>query len=1053
MGFFDRIRRSRKPTDILPTDVVVFIVGLSGSGKSRFLSIFLQHTNVHAVLSEGRHYAERCHLEGMHGDVVLVDTPSLYIREDPSREGTSKKKWMDLNCTTGCRAAGILYMSDITSIPRDDTSIELSSHLEAFGRTCPRSLAPSAVHIVPTMSFGAMMSSETTRGRLASLQRQADGVDASMDPGVFDGQPISAWEAVLQLLERMAPDSKDLQWIISVQRTTLKNIFPGNIHHVSALLSLIRVLSRQYQKDGNEADLNDIITLRQILLESTPADDPKRQLYVVELGDCLFQRFDKKGAMEDLTEIIDLRYAALELTPPGHQGRLMSLTNLANCLEERLSRDVTLQNSTEVITLRRAALELTPPGHQERLVSLVNLANSLQRRFEREGTVEVLEEVVIFRRAALEAAPSGHREYLPSLVNLADCLEEQFRRKGVMQDLTETITLRRAALKLTTREHREHAISLVKLASSLDKQYSREGSLETLMEVVALRRDVLELAPSGHQEHLGALVNLANCLEQRFRKAGVMKDLEEMIEHRRATINLTPQGRQECFMSFVNLADELHQQYGDEGTMEDLTKIITVYYAVLEFTPPEEEKCFESLINYLSRRFKEQGTMADLEQIISFRRAALERTPTVSEDQCGSLLHLAECLREKFLKLGVKAEISDIDQAIMHACNALALGPPELHARSLDCLASCIELKIAKRCTASRMMGVNSSPHLHDVEQMMLSIFDETVKAIPLRLLNTYTGNLCSRAAQLSHFKNSSQYKKLLSLTPVRNRHQCEAQIRDAILKFFQFATLSHRWGEDEPLLRCIEGSVYDLGSGEGGLAKLQKFCLCALKHDFMWAWSDTCCIDKESSAELQEAIGSMFSWYHQSDLTIVHLSDVSNSGALTNSIWFKRGWTLQELLASQRVLFYTQDWSLYKNCTSLDHRRDAALLIELQKATCHIGENHLQDFCPGITDPRLRLQWASERCTTRPEDIAYSLFGIFDVHLPVLYGESQEKAIGRLLAEIISQSGDVSVLDWVGKASSFHSCFPASLRPYCTMPCLPSSNSSAREHVHPEFA
>ncbi|KAI6099517.1 hypothetical protein EV401DRAFT_2033796 [Pisolithus croceorrhizus] len=98
------------------------------------------------------------------------------------------------------------------------------------------------------------------------------------------------------------------------------------------------------------------------------------------------------------------------------------------------------------------------------------------------------------------------------------------------------------------------------------------------------------------------------------------------------------------------------------------------------------------------------------------------------------------------------------------------------------------------------------------------------------------------------------------------------------------------------------------------------------------------------------------------------------------------------------------------------------------------------------MDDARSRLQWASLRCTTRPEDIAYSLFGIFNIHLPVLYGESAENALGRLLAEIISQSGNISVLDWVGEASQYHSCFPAEITSYQTPP-LPSPRPNAEEY------
>ncbi|KAI6011519.1 hypothetical protein EDC04DRAFT_2765272 [Pisolithus marmoratus] len=173
-----------------------------------------------------------------------------------------------------------------------------------------------------------------------------------------------------------------------------------------------------------------------------------------------------------------------------------------------------------------------------------------------------------------------------------------------------------------------------------------------------------------------------------------------------------------------------------------------------------------------------------------------------------------------------------------------------------------------------------------------------------------------------------------------------------------------------------------------------------------------------------------MFSWYHHSALTIVHLSDVSGTMSFTKSVWFKRGWTLQELLASPTVLFYTRDWSLYMNRTSANHKTDSATLRELQEAT-GIEESHLRKFSPGADDARSKLRWASTRLTTQAEDIAYSLFGIFQVSLPAMYGETAQGALGRLLAEIISQLGDTSILDWVGQASPFHSYFPASVTPY----------------------
>ena len=322
----------------------------------------------------------------------------------------------------------------------------------------------------------------------------------------------------------------------------------------------------------------------------------------------------------------------------------------------------------------------------------------------------------------------------------------------------------------------------------------------------------------------------------------------------------------------------------------------------------------------------------------------------------------------------------------------------------------------------------------------------KVLTAFPPRLLDTHRGMLCDRLSQTSQFKNSKEYNELVSFTSdlALDASSQEAHIRKVVSTYFGYVTLSHRWGNHEPPLRRINGrGIYDLNSSSHGLSKLQSFCLASRERGYSWAWSDTCCIDKESSAELQEAIGSMFSWYRQSALTMVYLADVSETSTLSSSEWFKRGWTLQELLAPCSLLFFTRDWSLYRDISS-NHKEDSTILGELEQAT-GIMSQHLTGFYPNIDDARSRLQWASTRVTTRPEDISYSLFGIFDLHLPVMYGESAENALGRLLGEVISRSGDTSILDWVGQSSKFHSCFPTTIAPYQTLSFqLPSPDLTA---------
>ncbi|KIM62318.1 hypothetical protein SCLCIDRAFT_95316, partial [Scleroderma citrinum Foug A] len=284
---------------------------------------------------------------------------------------------------------------------------------------------------------------------------------------------------------------------------------------------------------------------------------------------------------------------------------------------------------------------------------------------------------------------------------------------------------------------------------------------------------------------------------------------------------------------------------------------------------------------------------------------------------------------------------------------------------------------------------------------------------LPPRLLNTQTGCLCGRDALVSDFESSKQYQELLSIIDPCDVTQNKAHVHETVSGYFQYVTLSHRWGRREPLLGEIKSlQIYATSDPTEGLIKLQQFCAAACERGYMWAWSDTCCIDKDSSVELQEAIGSMYSWYQRSALTIVHLADITDAGSLSGSEWFRRGWTLQEHLASKTIQFFSRNWSLYLGCVASNHKEDSAVLNELEEAT-HIARHYLVDFHPGMDDARSRFQWASQRRTTRPEDMAYSLFGVFGVHLPILYGESKQKALARLLEEIISKSGDISVLDW----------------------------------------
>ncbi|KAG1785872.1 heterokaryon incompatibility protein-domain-containing protein [Suillus plorans] len=324
----------------------------------------------------------------------------------------------------------------------------------------------------------------------------------------------------------------------------------------------------------------------------------------------------------------------------------------------------------------------------------------------------------------------------------------------------------------------------------------------------------------------------------------------------------------------------------------------------------------------------------------------------------------------------------------------------------------------------------------HAIQQAIVAQLDNA----PLRLINTSTGRLCDRGAQINAFMRSMEYKELSS-SMTHLSVQTEP-IREVITKYFSWVMLSHTWNNEEPLLRDVQDNdVYTLNPI--GVVKLQKFCKLAHDLGYRWAWVDTCCIDQSNNVELQQSVNSMFVWYRRSALTVVYLSDVLSSsqpGALARSLWNVRGWTIQELLAPKILLFYQADWTPYLNIRSSNHKGSVTIMQELEDST-GINAQALVAFYPGMRDAREKLQWASCRVTTLQEDIAYSLFGIFGVHLPVIYGEKKQNALGRLLQEIIARSGDISALDWIGQSSEFNSCLPADITSYtapsCTLPSL----------------
>ncbi|KAK4444115.1 heterokaryon incompatibility protein-domain-containing protein, partial [Podospora aff. communis PSN243] len=242
-----------------------------------------------------------------------------------------------------------------------------------------------------------------------------------------------------------------------------------------------------------------------------------------------------------------------------------------------------------------------------------------------------------------------------------------------------------------------------------------------------------------------------------------------------------------------------------------------------------------------------------------------------------------------------------------------------------------------------------------------------------------------------------------------------------------QYAILSHTWRTDELTFSIWADRKRRLEYADTqGYIKIQEACKVAANELFRplsYIWIDTVCINKESSAELSEAINSMFAWYQSAHVCYAWLDDITHEPAtrldpesLGRARWFSRGWTLQELLAPASVVFYDSKW------TMLGSKENLA--PELSAVTGINGRY--------LTHPKLiftasiarRMSWAATRSTSREEDMAYCLLGIFQINMPLLYGEGK-RAFVRLQEEIISHTNDHSIFCWSWNADSGADDYP----------------------------
>ncbi|KAJ8106602.1 hypothetical protein OPT61_g9427 [Boeremia exigua] len=244
------------------------------------------------------------------------------------------------------------------------------------------------------------------------------------------------------------------------------------------------------------------------------------------------------------------------------------------------------------------------------------------------------------------------------------------------------------------------------------------------------------------------------------------------------------------------------------------------------------------------------------------------------------------------------------------------------------------------------------------------------------------------------------------------------------------YAILSHTWGDAEVTQQQYLSALASFQShktltqGSPCFVKIDKSCLQACADGLAYVWIDACCIDRTSSAELSEAINCMYRWYQLARVCYVFLEDVEMPASgvcvrdpllgpedslqeqLAHARWFTRGWTLQELLAPRHNHFYDKNWQ----CLGTKETLQPVLASITGIDAAYLAGEDLRE-----ASVAKRMSWAARRVTTKVEDVAYCLIGIFDVNMPLLYGEGK-KAFVRLQEEIFRETDDLSLFAWQPK-------------------------------------
>ncbi|KAI0825519.1 CHAT domain-containing protein [Irpex lacteus] len=383
----------------------------------------------------------------------------------------------------------------------------------------------------------------------------------------------------------------DLEESITIQQVVNALTPEDSPDKPSILANLAAFIRAQFQLAGNFEDLEEAISLQTHALDLTPDGHQDKPARLNNLGAYLLIQFERAGLSEYLTKAITLQSQAVDLTPDDHPDKPSQLTNLSHSLVQRFKLEGNIEDLEQAITLQSHAVRLTPDSHPDKHLWINNCGNGFLNRFERLANLEDLQRAVVSFEHALELTPDSHLAKLGYLNNLSNTLRRRFEHSGQVRDLTRAITCQSQAVDLTPNGHPDKPSFLHNLGSKLHTLFDQSGSLEALNKAIAVQSQAMELTPDGHYAKSSWLYNLANTLCARFEKTGNASDLSEAIRHSTQAVNLLPADHPEQ-ASQLRLLGGLYQEHAKSchAQPQDFTHALQQFSMAMQHTvsPPQQ---------------------------------------------------------------------------------------------------------------------------------------------------------------------------------------------------------------------------------------------------------------------------------------------------------------------------------------------------------------------------------------------------------------------------------------------------------------------------------